>query len=293
MSKKIYISPANHDKPYAVAGNTEKQHMEYVGKKVCEILSQYDCTVFYPTVFAKDQTYVGRPQEAKKLGADVYVSIHSNAAAQMGAYATGCVGFYHIKSTESKGLAKAIQEKLDSICPIKSNRYESLTNGMLAFDGYGYGEVREPYNLGMTGVLIETNFHSYEPTAKWIIANRDLIGSSIAETLVKFYSLKKKSGTATVTPPTPAPVPEPPKTTANDGLYTLQVGAYNQKIYADSFMVQLRAANYPVYSETRSDGMIMVYVGKFTTQAAAQITKAALEKAGHTLILKKVVDAIV
>ena len=285
MSKKIYISPANHDKPYAVAGNTEKQHMEYVGKKVCEILSQYDCTVFYPTVFAKDQTYVGRPQEAKKLGADVYVSIHSNAAAQMGAYATGCVGFYHIKSAESKGLAKAIQEKLDSICPIKSNRYESLTNGMLAFDGYGYGEVREPYNLGMTGVLIETNFHSYEPTAKWIIVNRDLIGSAIAETLVKFYSLKKQSGTAaTVTPPTP----ESPKTTVNEGTYFLQVGAYRQKSFADSFMVQLRAANYPVYSETRSDGMIMVYVGKFTTQAAAQTAKTALEKAGHDALLKKI-----
>ena len=91
----------------------------------------------------------------------------------------------------------------------------------------------------------------------------------------------------------PVAVVEKPKTEetkppTNDGSYRLQVGAYRVKNYADSFMVQLRAANYPVYSETRSDGMILVYVGKFSTQAAAQTAKTTLEKVGHKPILQKI-----
>jgi len=90
---------------------------------------------------------------------------------------------------------------------------------------------------------------------------------------------------ATVTPPTPAP--ETPKPPVNDGAYTLQVGAYRVKAYADAFMEQLKKAGCTPYTETRSDGMLIVYVGKYATQAIAQGAKAALEKAGFTPILKK------
>jgi|GEM_PF-923898 Membrane proteins related to metalloendopeptidases len=190
---KIYISPANHTKPYIVTGNNEKQHMKIVGKKVVEILSEYDCEVYYPTVFNNagiNGNYVGRPQEAKKLGCDVYVSIHSNASNVMGQYATGCVVFYHPNNATSKTLAKSVQERIDGACPIPSNRGQSVINGMLEFNGDGYGEIREPYNLGITSVLIETNFHSYEPTARWIMSNHDTIAKCIADSLIEVCKLK-------------------------------------------------------------------------------------------------------
>jgi|GEM_PF-1924712 len=196
---KIYISPANHTKPY-ITGHNEKQQMEIVGKKICEILSVYDCATFYPTVFHIKNNgrdfingdYAGRPQEAKQLGADVYVSIHSNAAAAMGSYATGAVGFYHPNSADGKALAKLMQERLDAACPIKSNRYDKTVNGMTFISG-GLGEIREPYSLGMTSVLIETNFHSYEPTCRWIVNSTAVIAQQISDALIEQYGLKRKS----------------------------------------------------------------------------------------------------
>ena len=213
---KIYISPANHTKPYFVSGNNEKQHMEIVGKKVCEILGSYDCDVFYPTVFYQpgiNGSYVGRPAEAKKLGADVYVAIHSNAAAQMGAYATGAVGFYHPDSADGKRLAKAMQERLDDACPIKSNRYDKILDGMKFISG-GLGEIREPQKLGMTSVLIEVNFHSYESTCRWIMSNHNVIAQQIADALVNVYALKKRTPVAETKPAEKVPVAPAPEQTA-------------------------------------------------------------------------------
>jgi len=201
---KIYLSPANHHKPYIISGYTEKNEMEKIAKVVLEKLSKYNCEVFYPTVFNSAQNYVGRPEEAKKLNADLYVSIHSNAAATMGSYATGCVGFYHPSNINSKKLATNIVNVLDGICPIKSNRYQSVVDGMAYIPGYGLGEIREPHKLGITSVLIETNFHSYEPTARYILDNTVKIAEGIVKGIVNTYNLKLKSEVTPKPNPTPS-----------------------------------------------------------------------------------------
>ena len=189
---KIYLSPANHHKPYVITGYTEKVQMEAVAKIVFEMLQKYDCEVMLPTVFSKDGQYIGRPKEAKAWGADVYISIHSNAAGQMGAYATGAVGFYHKKSELSKALATSLQQSIDGVCPIPSNRYNSIVDGMTMFNGSGLGEIREPQALGIIPCLIEVNFHSYLPTAQWIIENTTLIAQAITDGIVSTFNLKIK-----------------------------------------------------------------------------------------------------
>ena len=189
---KIYLSPANHNKPYIITGYTEKVQMESVAKIVFEMLQKYDCEVMLPTVFSSDGQYVGRPREAKRWGANAYIAIHSNAAGTMGAYATGAVGFYHKNNPQSKVLAQAIQTNLDSICPIPSNRYDKIIDGMTMFNGSGLGEIREPQALGITPCLIEVNFHSYYPTAKWIIDNTTLIAQAITNGIVNTYNLQSK-----------------------------------------------------------------------------------------------------
>lgn len=271
--KIIYLSPANHEKLYCIPNKNEKEQMELIAKQVQSILSEYDCDVYYPTVFSKDQTYLGRPQEAQKLKCDVYVAIHSNAAATMGAYATGCVGFYHPENDESKRLAKAFQEKLDSVCPIKSNRYDKIADGMKAFNGAGYGEIREPYKLKMTGVLIETNFHSYKPTAEWIVANISTIAQAIADVLVSFYDLKKKDSSTV---------------TDSAKIYRVQVGSFSVKSNGEACQSKLKAQGYDgiiVSAIVNGKTVYRVQVGAFTVRANADECRVALDKLGYAAII--------
>ena len=196
---KIYLSPANHYKPYAVSGHTEKVEMEKIAKLVKTGLEKYeDVIVYYPTVFAKDQSYVGRPQEAKKLGLgsnDLYLAIHSNATNKMYEKAVGAIGFYHSSNPKSKEIASALGNELNKICPYKATQANNIYDGMLMFNGYGLGEIREPYKLGMIGCLIETNFHSYKPTAQWIIDNSDKIANAIVKAVADTFKLKIKGNT--------------------------------------------------------------------------------------------------
>lgn len=65
-----------------------------------------------------------------------------------------------------KPLAINIVKELGLICPIKSNRSTTVQNGMLAFNGSGYGEIRSPYQHGLIPVLAETDFHDNPNTFK-------------------------------------------------------------------------------------------------------------------------------
>ena len=180
MGKIIYLSPSNQYNRTCIDKVTEKMLMEPIAKALLLELEKYDCTPVYPTVFDRNGSYTGRPAEAKNLGADIYVAIHSNSSGVAGAYAAGCVGYYHGSDELSKRLARSIQLRLDAACEIKSNRASSLVDGMQAFSGYGYGELREPKRLGITPVLIETNFHSYEPTCRYLYENPQKIGHEMA-----------------------------------------------------------------------------------------------------------------
>ena len=192
MGKTIYLSPSNQYNKTTIDGVTEKMLMEPVARAVFTELEKYDCTPVYPTVFDKDGSYTGRPAEAQRKGADYYVAIHSNSSGIIGAYATGCVGYYHGSDDVSKKLARAIRIRLDASCPIKSNRANGLVDGMQVFGGYGYGELREPKKLGMTPVLIETNFHSYDPTCRYLYENPFRVGLEIATAIAETLGLAPK-----------------------------------------------------------------------------------------------------
>ena len=175
----IYISPANHHNVWIDGTTTEKEYCEKVANKIKSINSG----VYVATV-SNNGDYTGRPEEAKEKGCDVYLAIHTNAY-ENGVKATGCVAFYHPENSKSKELAEKLVEAMDSICPIKSNRAKSVLDGISEsnYPEVGLGEIREPQKLGITPVLLEINFHSYEPTASWMKENVDLIASKISEVI--------------------------------------------------------------------------------------------------------------
>ncbi len=185
---KVYISPANHYKQYAIPGYNEKQQMDLLAPKLVEALKKYEGVTPIPaTVFALSRDYQGRPEEAKKMGCDIYVALHSNGGKGKGA----CL-FYHPKFELSKKLALSIVAELNSICPIKSNRAVQPAIYPWSYNEWNFGEVREPANKGIVPVLIEHEFHDTVEGAQWIINNLDAIAEADARAIAATLGLKLK-----------------------------------------------------------------------------------------------------
>lgn len=190
---KFYISPSNQpNNRYVTGDTTEKEQMEKVAAQVVSLLKGYDCEPILASLhltISKSQ----RPKEAYDSGADFYTAIHSNSSgSQPPSNAAGAVAFYHPDSAAAKTLAQALVKELDAIAPVKSNRAENVINGMSAFNGAGYGEIRSPMEYGVPSVLVETNFHDNPVTAAWLIQNTQAVAQAIVNAHVRTFQLKKK-----------------------------------------------------------------------------------------------------
>lgn len=234
-NKKIYLSPSNQPTNSYVVGNTnEKVQMQDVAKRIKVMLDvEYDCETVMATLSLGIGSE-GRPKEAKDKGCSIYLAIHSNAGG--GGKASGAVAFYHPNSAESKNLATNIVKELNAICPIKSNRSTPVANGMLPFNGQGYGEIRTPNQYGLITVLAETDFHDNPQTAQWIINSKDAIARAYVNALTKTFGISKK----TTQEETPTPVTSP-------RYYRVQVGAYSQKAYAEAMLKKVKAAGFDAF----------------------------------------------
>ncbi len=229
---RIYLSPSNQPaNAYVVGGTNEKVQMEDVAKRIKNILdSEYECE----TVMATLSMGIGfneRAKEAEDKGCNVYISIHSNAGGA--GKASGAVAFYHPSQAQGKTLASNVVKELNAICPIKSNRSSPVQSGMAAFNGQGYGEIRNPYQRGLVAVLAETDFHDHPQAAQWIISNKDAIARAYVAAMVTSLGIAKKK--------TETPVNQ------NKKFYKVQVGAYSIKANADAQLAKLKAAGFDGY----------------------------------------------
>ncbi len=225
---RIYLSPSNQPHNRYVVGNTnEKIQMEAVAKKIKEILDiEYECETVIATLYL-DIDENGRAKEAMDKGCQIYFAIHSNAGG--GEYASGAIAFYHPDSFNGKILASNAVKELNAICPIKSNRSVSVENGMKAFNGYGYGEIRNPTKLGLLSVLVETDFHDNPKTSQWIIDNQGAIARAYVNAIVNTFDIGKKC------------IAEVKK------YYRVQLGAYSQKPNAEAMLKKLKNAGYDCF----------------------------------------------
>jgi N-acetylmuramoyl-L-alanine amidase len=225
---KIYLSPSRQSyNTYAVGNTTEKEQMEALANIINNILkNEYDCE----SVIATSSLNIdinGRTEEAKAMGCSVYLALHSNSGGE--GKASGAIAFYHPNNIESFNLATNIVKELNAICPIKSNRYEAVINGMTAFNNYGYGEIRAPAEKGLTPVLAETDFHDNPQTAQWIIDNKDLIAKAYVKAITETFNIKKKD----------VPVPQ-----TESKYYRVQIGAFINKENAEALVDKLKAAGF-------------------------------------------------
>ncbi|WP_195985396.1 glucosaminidase domain-containing protein [Clostridium sp. D33t1_170424_F3] len=268
---RLYLSPSNQPhNVYTGVSTTEKAEMEAVAKKVKTILDgQYEVE----TVMANLNlgiSYGERPTECKNKGCDFYLAIHSNAGGA-GA-AAGAVGFYHPNGKNAKALATALVKELDFICPVKSNRSSSVVNGMNAFNGQGYGEIRSPMQLGVPSALIEVNFHDNSTVAKWIVNNKDAIAAAMVKAIVETFGIKKKSSPG-------GAAPEQSEEKPSGGLYYVQAGAFRERTNALAHAAKLKAAGFDAILKT-ADGLYKVQTGAYSVKANAEAQVSKLKAAG-------------
>lgn len=271
---RLYLSPSNQPhNVYTGVKTTEKAEMEAVAKRVKTILdNQYEMETVMATLdlgISKSE----RPAESKNKGCDFYLAIHSNAGGA--GSAAGAVGFYHPDGKNAKTLATALVKELDSICPVKSNRSSSVVNGMNAFGGQGYGEIRSPMQFGIPSVLVEVNFHDNATVAKWIVNSKDAIAAAIVKAIVDTFGIKKKAtqgGGEKPQQPEDKPV-------GGSALYYVQAGAFSKKENAEALAKSLKAAGFDTMLKT-ADGLYKVQTGAYSVKANADAQVKALKAAG-------------
>jgi N-acetylmuramoyl-L-alanine amidase len=225
---KIYLSPSKqNNNRYCVGKTNERDQMEALAIEIKRILdNEYQCeTVIATPSLGIDSN--GRPKEAKNNNCDIYLALHSNATGKTPpCNASGAVAFYHPNSSESKVLAGNIVKQLNAICPVKSNRYISVCNGMDYFNGIGYGEVRNPMIAGLIPVLAEVDFHDNQSTAQWIIDKKIGIAKAYVKAIVNTFNISKKRV---------------------EKLYRVQVGAFSNIINANEIVAKLKVAGFDSY----------------------------------------------
>lgn len=228
---KVYLSPSRQPNNIYAWGNTnEEKEMVEIAVLLKKILTdEYGIE----TVLADlnlDIGARGRPREAKEKGCSIYLAIHSNAGG--GGKAQGAVALFHPLVEESRSLGRILVEELDALCPFKSNRTASLVDGMKAFQGKGYGEIRTPQQFGLVPVLMETNFHDHAEIAKWMAGNKKAIAESYGKALARYLQVEKTvKGKTDISQCTEA--------SEKDAYYRVQVGAYRKIENAEEMKAKL------------------------------------------------------
>jgi len=226
---RIYLSPSKQPGNYYASGNTnEQKEMEDVAKTIKKILDEeYECESILATL-TLELGSEGRAKEAKEKACDIYMAIHSNAGGNGKAF--GAVAFYHKAKKESRILAEHLVRELNACCPHPTNRSKDVIDGMEAFEGKGYGEIRIPAMLGMIPVLAETNFHDNPAVAAWIIESKSTIARAYVEALAKAFEIRRKA-------------PETIKIIGSTGekkrFFRVQVGAFSKKENAEAMLKKL------------------------------------------------------
>ncbi len=185
----IYLSPSRQGaNPYIIGNTSEQAEMEALGDIIYEKLSSYDCEVY---VAPPEYTLEKRAQHAYSLDTDIYIAIHSNATGNATVH-YGPSAYYFPGCEQSRQYAQSIVDSLNKVVPLGSNLNAQVIDGMRLAGGCGYAEVREPGKLGMIGVLVETDFHDYEPTAQWLMKEKETAADAYVDSLVNAFGLRLK-----------------------------------------------------------------------------------------------------
>ena len=199
MYEKIFLSPSNQGNNKYAYGNTNEAaecgEMAQAAEKALKRCGFEAKTMQWETMQV-------RCAESDEWGADLHLSIHSNA---FNGKVAGTRLFVEKMSGESYDAAKAIFNELAPITPGKSENISA------------YPELYELKAPKASAVYIEVDFHDNKEAAKWLIENTEAIGEAICKGVCKHFGVDyaaPQGGT----------------------LYRVQVGAYAVRENAEAML---------------------------------------------------------
>ena len=169
-------------------------------------------------------------------GADLFLSLHSNAAGDESAkYVLGiyqgddnCGEMDEQSNAFSGILAKAV----GGVMGLPYKTWTSASSQDRDGNGYKddyYGVLRGAHTVHTPGVIIEHGFHTHAATAKWLLVEENLRKLAVAEaaTIAEWFDVNKSDA-------------------AQDGgvLYRVQVGAFSNKAIAEAMLAEVKAAGF-------------------------------------------------
>jgi N-acetylmuramoyl-L-alanine amidase len=203
----LFLSPSNQPwNLYTGVSTNEREQMEALAALVRDRLTAYRVNVLLPdydyeqargwrTPGPLNEMAIkleGRPTYAADQGADFYLALHSNATGN-GTTAYGPLALYHPNSRLSKQMAISLVNQLNALNPPGGNTGGGIRDGMNAFGGNGYGEIRSPMMLGVPSSLLEVNFHDNSLTANYIVNNKSKLADAITAAVVQTMNLSYKN----------------------------------------------------------------------------------------------------
>ena len=178
---KVYLSASNQYNNLGVSevGYTnEKKEMNDLTNYIEKRLKSYGVTTYRNEFgdinrWTLDSTY---------LGVDLHLAIHSNASEEHTAY--GIETWIHEQTSNTYSLAQNIQNNLMNIY---YNNEDTLSNRGVKYAKGSLAEVNPAYTP--VGILLEIAHHDYKDDAKWIMENKEKIGNTIADTILKYFQI--------------------------------------------------------------------------------------------------------
>ncbi len=212
MSKKIYLSPSNQINNLYAAGDTNECEQ-------CGRIAEYAKMALQRCGFEVKEAPRGQNinisiKESNSWGADLHISIHTNAfnSQTLG----GTLVMIYSNATENKKAGNAI---LNSVAPISPGPDYSLrVNPSLA----------ELNSTKAIAVYLEVEFHDHTTGANWIINNVKAIGEAICKGVCEFYGVTYKVDEAEIF----------------GKLYCVQIGAFKNKSNAESCLQKAKIAGF-------------------------------------------------
>lgn len=175
---KVYLSPSNQDGNLGVKSvgyTNEEEEMNDLSNYIEKRLKDYNIKVYRNNPNGNINLWVA---DSRYYGADLHIAIHSNASTNH--TSKGIETWINDQTSDTYSLANMIQSDLMNIYYDKENgnRGVKYSNGAL-------GETRMP----KFGILVEVAHHDYLEDAKWIMHNKELIGNTIADSILKYFGI--------------------------------------------------------------------------------------------------------
>lgn len=203
MATKIYLSPSDQvSNKYAYGSTNEAVQCRRIAD-ACEAALK---RCGFEVKNNKTSSMASRISESNRWGADLHVTIHTNAF-------NGEVSGTRLFCWNKNGAGyKACQAVFNALAPLTPGTSENVTARQ------DLAELRDTHAVC---TYIEAEFHDVPDVAKWIIENVETIAEAICKGICNYYG-------------EPYVAPQPPKT------YKLVLGEYETEEAAEAALDELR-----------------------------------------------------